>query len=58
MGKAISKTLAYSGLVLTLLPALLVFSEKITWGLHVRLMLAGMILWFVFAILSYRIRRF
>jgi len=57
MGKTISRVLAYSGLGLTLLPSLLVFSGKITWGLHARLMLVGMILWFVFAILSYRIRR-
>jgi hypothetical protein len=57
MGKTISKLLAYSGLALTLVPSLLVFSEKITWGLHARLMLAGMILWFVFSTWSYRIRR-
>ena len=37
------------GLILTLGPSLFVFVGKISWALHSRLMLVGMLLWFVFA---------
>jgi hypothetical protein len=57
MLRAASKILSYLGLGLTLLPSFLVFSGKIGWNLHVHLMLAGMILWFVFAVLGSRLRR-
>ena len=41
--------MALLGLLLTVVPSTLVFVEKISWGLHSRLMFAGMLLWFVFA---------
>jgi len=42
-------SMALLGLLLTLVPSLLVFVGKIPWTLHSRLMLLGMLLWFVFA---------
>ena len=57
MQRAAFKILSYLGLGLTLLPSLLVFSGKIDWRLHARLMLIGMFLWFVFAVLGLRLHR-
>jgi len=45
---------AISGLILTLLPAILLFSGKVTWNQHAWIMLMGMILWFIFAPLAFR----
>ena len=57
MLRFVAKTLSFIGLALTVLPSFWVFSGKIEWDLHARLMLIGMVLWFVFATLSYRFRR-
>ena len=47
--KNLLKLVSAVGLVLTIVPAFLVFSGSITWDGHANLMLAGMILWFVTA---------
>lgn len=49
--------LSLAGLVLTVLPALLVFYGIIGWRANAQLMFAGMVLWFVFAPLWMRPER-
>jgi len=41
--------LSFLGLTLTIVPAFLVFTGTIAWAAHARLMLLGMILWFISA---------
>ena len=43
------KTGSFIGLGLTVVPAFLVFSGKLTWDVHVVLMAVGALLWFVTA---------
>ena len=43
------KTLSFIGLALTVVPAFLVFSGKLTWDTHVFLMGIGAVLWFATA---------
>lgn len=38
--------IAGAGLVLTILPPILVFTQSIAFGLHLTLMTIGMVLWF------------
>lgn len=38
--------IASAGLVLTILPPILVFTQSIAFGLHLTLMTIGMVLWF------------
>lgn len=45
----ILKIISATGLALTLVPAFLVFADRIPFDLHTRLMVAGMILWFASA---------
>jgi len=45
------------GLLLTVLPAVFVFSGGLAWEIHSKLMFLGMILWFVFAPFWMRKRR-
>lgn len=52
-----AKVLSYVGLGLTLVPSFLVFYGQIDWSLHAHLMLAGMFLWFIFAVSGLRIRK-
>ena len=47
--KAWLKLLSFTGLVLTVVPAVLVFAGTIAWATHARLMLLGMVLWFLTA---------
>lgn len=47
--KTLAKLLSAAGLVLTVGPALLVFTGDLTWAAHARWMLAGTVLWFVTA---------
>jgi len=48
---------AVLGLVLTIAPAVLVWTGRMSWSRHAALMLAGMVLWFVFAPLGWPGRR-
>jgi hypothetical protein len=41
--------ISLSGLLLTVVPAFLVFAGAIQWTTHARLMLLGMLLWFATA---------
>ena len=41
------KCTALAGLILTLVPSLLVFAGRLSWGAHAQLMAVGMALWFV-----------
>lgn len=45
----LSKLVSFSGLVLTLLPAILLFAGKLETTQNYQLMLLGMILWFISA---------
>ena len=47
--KIVLISISVVGLVLTIVPALLVFFQEISPGLHKYLMLAGMICWFATA---------
>jgi len=47
--KTIMKLLSFLGLTSTVLPALFVFLNKISWQTHANLMLAGAVLWFLSA---------
>ena len=49
MKKMILGILAISGLVLTLLPSILVFTGDISKSTHQQLMIIGFVLWFVTA---------
>ncbi len=42
----ILKILSFAGLVFTVLPSILVFCEIISFDMHARLMVIGMLLWF------------
>ncbi|MFH1940771.1 MAG: hypothetical protein ABIL68_01610 [bacterium] len=42
-------TLAVLGLILTVVPSFFVFFGRTSWEIHSRLMIIGMVLWFVFA---------
>lgn len=44
--KIVLQILSWIGLVLTILPAMLVFTQQIDMSLHKWLMLAGLVLWF------------
>ncbi len=39
-------TISFLGLVLTVVPAFLVFAGTIAWNTHATLMFAGMVMWF------------
>ncbi len=41
------KGIAMGGLILTLVPSLLVFAGRLSWGTHAQLMVVGMVLWFI-----------
>ena len=41
--------IAAAGLILTIVPSFFVFLGNLTWQAHARLMLIGMLLWFIFA---------
>jgi hypothetical protein len=41
------KIVALTGLGFTIIPSLLVFTDRISFEMHTNLMIAGMILWFV-----------
>lgn len=43
---ALLKILSYSGLALTVVPAVLVLADIISWRTHTVLMLVGAVLWF------------
>lgn len=43
------KLVSLTGLLLTVVPAFLVFAGSISWEAHARLMLGGMVLWFLSA---------
>ncbi|WP_372905323.1 hypothetical protein [Rhodohalobacter sp.] len=43
---SILKIVSFCGLMLTIVPSFLVFSDTISFQLHTTLMLIGMILWF------------
>ncbi|HEX2101492.1 MAG TPA: hypothetical protein VHF69_12550 [Candidatus Synoicihabitans sp.] len=43
--------MAWLGLVLSIIPALLVFRGTITWNTYQTLMVVGMLLWFVGAVI-------
>ena len=47
--KILYNVLAVLALCLTIVPAVLVFQQIITWQLHAHLMLAGTVLWFITA---------
>jgi hypothetical protein len=47
--QVILKLLSWAGLLLTIVPAFLVFNGYISFETHTRLMLAGMLLWFLTA---------
>ncbi|MDQ8179362.1 hypothetical protein [Pelagicoccus sp. SDUM812005] len=49
--KSILKVLSYLGLAMTVLPSVLVFAGKMEKELHYSVMIAGMVLWFVTAVL-------
>jgi hypothetical protein len=40
------KFLSLTGLVLTIVPSILVFSDRISFNMHTNLMFFGMLLWF------------
>lgn len=40
------KTVSFAGLCLTILPSIFVFNDVISFEMHARLMVMGMILWF------------
>lgn len=40
------KILSFTGLALTVIPAILVFTEAITFDMHTNLMVVGMLMWF------------
>ncbi len=42
----ILKLLSFIGLVLTVFPAVLVFTENLSFDMHTTLMMVGMLLWF------------
>jgi hypothetical protein len=44
--RRVLQSLSLLGLLLTVLPAFLVFAGRIEWNTHANLMLIGMILWF------------
>lgn len=44
--KGVLRSLSLLGLLLTVVPAFLVFADRISWSAHADLMLIGMILWF------------
>ena len=46
---ALLKTLSYSGLALTVVPAVLVLAGVLSWRTHAALMLVGAVLWFTTA---------
>ena len=46
---ALLKLLSLAGLLLTVVPAFLVFAGSLTWSTHATLMLVGTVLWFVTA---------
>lgn len=43
------KLISYVGLALTVVPAFLVFTGRITWQTHATLMLVGTVMWFATA---------
>ena len=45
----ITKIVSIIGLILTILPSLLVFSQKLDFSMHKHFMLIGMLLWFTTA---------
>ena len=47
--KRIYQLLSATGLLLTVLPAVLVFTGSIEWSTHASLMIVGTILWFLTA---------
>ncbi len=47
--KTIMKIMAVTGLMLTIVPAILVFNGVLDWQTHATLMFVGMILWFASA---------
>jgi hypothetical protein len=47
--KKLYRILAVIALCLTVVPAILVFQQVITWQTHAHLMLAGTVLWFLTA---------
>jgi hypothetical protein len=47
--KAWLQLISFLGLALTVVPAFLVFTGTIAWAAHARLMLLGMVLWFITA---------
>lgn len=40
------KIISFTGLALTVVPSMLVFTDNISFEMHTQLMIAGMILWF------------
>jgi len=42
----ILKIISFAGLCLTIIPSILVFTDRITFEMHTNLMVVGMILWF------------
>lgn len=40
------KILSFTGLALTIVPSLLVFTDTISFNMHTNLMVVGMLLWF------------
>ncbi len=40
------KILSFTGLVLTVVPSILVFTDAITFDMHTNLMVVGMLMWF------------
>lgn len=46
--------LSITGLLLTVVPAFLVLNGTLSWEIHARLMLLGMLLWFGSAPFSFR----
>ena len=47
--RVLALVIAFSGLILTIVPSFFVFLGDLSWEVHSRLMLIGMLLWFIFA---------
>jgi hypothetical protein len=44
---ALLKVISFAGLVLTVVPSALVFTQKIGWDTHATLMIVGTLMWFL-----------